>query len=80
VWCPACWEQRRAAVKGPVRRQERQLKAEQNAAQKAALYAEIRKLRAQGFATRAIAEHLGTSARTVVRVGLADPVTGKIPR
>ena len=54
----------------------RRLRAERTAT----LHAEIRKLRAQGYASRVIAEHLGTSHRMVIRVGLADPVTGKLPR
>ncbi len=75
--CEACQKQRNADAEERRRAlaEDRRLKAERTAT----LHAEIRKFRAQGFTTRAIAAHLGTSPRMVVRVGLADPVTGKLP-
>ena len=81
-FCQACAERREAEAEerklaaSQAVGEERNLKAERTRA----LHAEIRKLRAQGFATRAIAGHLGTSHRMVVRVGLADPATGRLPR
>lgn len=78
IYCAACWKQWKADA--DERRQaaarERRMKAEETAD----LHAEIKRLRAQGFTTRATAEYLGTSQRMVTRVGLADPVTGKLPR
>ena len=82
VRCEVCQKQlnadaveRREAVVRQLA-EERRLKAERAAA----LHAEIRKLRAQGFTTRATAAYLGTSQRMVTRVEFADPVTGKLPR
>lgn len=67
-------ERRQAAARDLA--EERRMKAERTAA----LHAEIRKLRAQGFTTRATAANLRTSQRMVTRVDLSDPVTGKLPR
>lgn len=77
-FCQRCRGQR--ASDAETRRQALSEKRSSAAERTAALHAEIRKLRAQGYATRSIAEYLGTSQRMVTRVGLADPVTGKLPR
>lgn len=77
-FCQCCRDQR--ARDAETRRQALTDKRSSAAEQTATLHAEIRRLRAQGFTTRAVAAYLGTSQRMVTRVDLADPVTGKLPR
>jgi len=79
--CDAC---QRHLDEAKARRQEaleaKRIAVEDRLRQLDELHSGIRKLRAQGFTTRATAAYLGTSQRMVTRVEWADPVTGKLPR